>query len=127
MNSSIVYSNQTTASLDVVSFYLFVIEGGIVFVLNSYLALVIFLTKSLRNQKEYIIIASNMSFDAALGLVYFLAGSSDLRIYYTEECKKTRVRNGSGTSDPRNPFGVPNIKKLVPKTGLALGHQTGQI
>ena len=106
MNSYIVYSNQTTASLDAVSFYLFVIEGGILVILNSYLALVIFLTTNLRNQKEYLIIASNMSLDAALGLAYFLAGSNNLRIYYNEECKKTnrgRMRVFRGGRD-RGPF-----------------------
>lgn len=92
MDSKTVYSNRTTASLDVGSYYAYVIEGAILLFFNLFLALVIIITKRLRSQKEYIIIASNMLFDAAFGLAYFIAGIYRLHIYYTETRKHRKFR-----------------------------------
>uniref|UniRef100_A0A914DBJ8 Uncharacterized protein n=1 Tax=Acrobeloides nanus TaxID=290746 RepID=A0A914DBJ8_9BILA len=64
----VIYSNTTTASLFVGSYYAYVVEGAILLFFNLYLALVIFFTKRLRSQKEYVVIASNMMFDATFGL-----------------------------------------------------------
>jgi hypothetical protein len=86
MASIIVYSNTTTASLDAGSYYAYIVEGAILLFFNLYLALVILFTKRLRSEKEYVVIASNMMFDAAFGLAYLSAGISRLHIYYTEEC-----------------------------------------
>uniref|UniRef100_A0A914CTS5 Uncharacterized protein n=1 Tax=Acrobeloides nanus TaxID=290746 RepID=A0A914CTS5_9BILA len=82
----VVYSNTTTASLFVGTYYAYVVEGAILLFFNLYLALVIFFTKRLRSQKEYVVIASNMMFDAIFGLGYFIAGIYRLQIYYTEQC-----------------------------------------
>lgn len=85
------YSDRTTESLDVVSLYAYVIEGGLLFVLSLYFSIIILLIRRLRRQKEYIVIAANMLFDSIFGLAYFSAGIYRLFIYYTEICKSTCI------------------------------------
>lgn len=76
-----------TSSLDIGSYYAYVIEGLILIAFNGILAASIFATV-LRSQKEYIIFATNMLFDAIFGLTYFSAGLYRMVfIYYKEECK----------------------------------------
>lgn len=83
----IVYSNITTASMDIIIYYLYVIESPILIVFSFLLAFSIFNNKFLREQKEYVIFAGSSLFDAIFGLAYFCAGIWRTIIYYTEECK----------------------------------------
>lgn len=88
MEHPLIFSNRTTASLDIVSFYAYLIEGGFLMMVNGYLASVIFFTKKLRSQKEYVIIGSNMLFDSYFGFAYFVSGVYSLGLYYSFECKE---------------------------------------
>jgi hypothetical protein len=82
-----VISNRSMASLDIVSFYLYLIEGAILMFVNGYMASVVFMSKRLRNQKEYVLIGSNMLFDAYFGFSWFMCGVHSLNLYYNNECK----------------------------------------
>ena len=83
-----IYSNVSTSTMDIGSYYMYFIEGLILIVVNVILATAIFVHKSLRSQKEYIVFATNMIFDAIFGLAYCTAGIYKLFfIYYREECK----------------------------------------
>ena len=81
--------------MDVGTYYMYFIEGFILIVFNGILAVSIFSHRTLRSQKEYIIFAANMIFDAIFGLTYFSAGVYRLFfVYYVEKCKlNIRCRN----------------------------------
>uniref|UniRef100_A0A914EBV6 G-protein coupled receptors family 1 profile domain-containing protein n=1 Tax=Acrobeloides nanus TaxID=290746 RepID=A0A914EBV6_9BILA len=80
-----VISNRSTASLDIVSFYLYLIEGAILMFVNGYMGSVVFMSKRLRNQKEYVLIGSNMLFDAYFGFSWLMCGVYSLNLYYNNE------------------------------------------
>ena len=76
------------STLNIVCSYIDVIEGGILVLLNFYLAIVILLSEKLRSQKEYVLIALNMVFDGFFGMAYLLDGLYYLQVHYTHECKE---------------------------------------
>uniref|UniRef100_A0AC34PVT2 G-protein coupled receptors family 1 profile domain-containing protein n=1 Tax=Panagrolaimus sp. JU765 TaxID=591449 RepID=A0AC34PVT2_9BILA len=65
--------------------YLYTIDGFILMFVDIILVSLIYITKGLRNQKEFVIFAGNMIYDAAFGLQYFLAGSRRLMLVYGNE------------------------------------------
>lgn len=81
------YTNITTASMDYVAYYLYVGEGLLLMVLNIPIAFIIFATPNLRIQKEFIIFAFSMIFDAIFGFSYLYCGVFRLIFYYNEKCK----------------------------------------
>ena len=86
-NTTKLYTNNKSADMDMVSLYLYFIEGGIIFIFNSILALIIFFTTRLRTQKEFVLFGINMVFDAFYGLAYVMGGFYRLNIYLYETCK----------------------------------------
>ena len=86
MDDSVIYSNRSTQTIDMVSSYFCVIEGSIIFVCNTALALLILKIRSLSAQKEFLLFAVNMFFDALFGIAYILAGANSFYLYKTEQC-----------------------------------------
>src|SRR4051794_31635733 len=86
-NGIIYTNNYVQNSIEIGGLYLYIVEGSILLLFNFYFASKIFLNHKLRNQKEYIIVGSNMLFDAMLGLGYLYAGIFRMMMYYNETCK----------------------------------------
>lgn len=82
------YSNISTSTIDYIQYYTYSIEGAVLIMLNLPLALIVFLNKRLREQKEYVMFALTMIFDVIFGFTYLYAGVFRLVIYYTEQCKE---------------------------------------
>ena len=82
-----IYSNISTSSMDYVSYYMYIVEGYMLFVINLLLALIIVRRKKLRSQKEYIIYLGNVLYDSFYGLGYAVAGTFRISIFLTETCK----------------------------------------
>ena len=85
-DDGILYTNKPTSTIDIWGIYLYVVEGTILLIFNVYFASKIFLNQRLKDQKEYIIVGSNMLFDSMLGLAYLCAGIFRMKMYYTEKC-----------------------------------------
>jgi hypothetical protein len=81
------YQNLSASSIDYVHYYVYSIEGLLLLLLNLPLAVVIFINNELRDQKEYVLFALSMIFDAIFGFTYLYAGIFRLLIYYTDNCK----------------------------------------
>uniref|UniRef100_A0A915D846 Uncharacterized protein n=1 Tax=Ditylenchus dipsaci TaxID=166011 RepID=A0A915D846_9BILA len=79
-----IYSSVTTESISFIPSYIYTVEGLVVAVFCTALALSIFSDAKLRGQKEYVIIAGSAAFDALFGLGYTGAGIWRLFIYYSE-------------------------------------------
>ena len=62
-------------------------EGLLLVLLNIPITMIIFSTPTLRVQKEFIIFAFSMVFDAIFGFTYFYCGVFRLYFYYTEKCE----------------------------------------
>uniref|UniRef100_A0A915D945 Uncharacterized protein n=1 Tax=Ditylenchus dipsaci TaxID=166011 RepID=A0A915D945_9BILA len=77
-------SSVTTSSMSWFFSYIYTVEGLVVAVFCTALALSIFSDAKLRGQKEYVIIAGSAAFDALFGLGYTGAGIWRLFIYYSE-------------------------------------------
>uniref|UniRef100_A0A7E4VB22 G_PROTEIN_RECEP_F1_2 domain-containing protein n=1 Tax=Panagrellus redivivus TaxID=6233 RepID=A0A7E4VB22_PANRE len=73
------------ASMALVPSYLFIVEGSIVFIFNTVLALIILLTPKFVKHKEYVLLAINVVFDALFGLAYLLGGIFQRRLMDTVE------------------------------------------
>lgn len=85
--TDVIYSEIPTTKMDYEAYYFYTVEGGILMLLNIPIAIVILITPNLRCQKEFVIFAFCMLFDAIFGFTYFYAGIFRLIIYYTEMCK----------------------------------------
>jgi len=82
-----VYSNISTSSMDYVSYYMYIVEGYILFAINLLLALIIICRKEMRSQKEYIIYLGNTLYDSVYSLAYGTAGTFRISVYLTETCQ----------------------------------------
>lgn len=82
-----IYSNVSTDTMDYVSYYFYVVEGLILMLLNIPIAMIIFMNSNLRCQKEFIIFAFSMVFDAIFGFSYLYCGVFRLLFYYNEKCR----------------------------------------
>lgn len=83
----IIYSNRSTLTIDMVSSYFCLIEGSIIFLLNIALTVLILKVRSLSSQKEFVLFAVNMFFDAIFGIAYILAGLNSILLYTGGSCK----------------------------------------
>uniref|UniRef100_A0A7E4ZYL9 G_PROTEIN_RECEP_F1_2 domain-containing protein n=1 Tax=Panagrellus redivivus TaxID=6233 RepID=A0A7E4ZYL9_PANRE len=68
---------------DLTPYYLYIIEGSVIIFLSASLATVILVTPRFVKQKEYVLLAINVLFDAVFGLQYLLEGNYLLGVYTT--------------------------------------------
>lgn len=64
-------------------YFLYVIEGTILIILNFLISITIFTNRRFREQKEYLILAGNILFDLLFGIAYFSTGLSRLIFFFT--------------------------------------------
>ena len=80
------YTDTLTSTLDATTVWLYVIEGSILLLFNGIFGLMILSNKKLAIQKEFILFAINMLYDALFGSAYLVAGIYNLTLYYNEKC-----------------------------------------
>ena len=82
-----VYSTTLASTLDYVTYYIYIVEGSLLFTLNICLILFICYNKQFRSQKEFIIYIGVLFYDAFFGLAHVAAGTVRIQVYLTETCK----------------------------------------
>lgn len=86
------FTSLPTSSMNKTALYIYVVDGFILMASNLILILFIYSIKQLRQQKEYIIFAGNMIYDAFFGFQYFLAGIRRMGIFYGNNYCKLKER-----------------------------------
>ncbi|KAE9548486.1 hypothetical protein FO519_008302 [Halicephalobus sp. NKZ332] len=107
------YTNILTSTLDATTVWLYVVEGSILLVFNGIFGMLILTNKKLSCQKEFVLFAINMFFDALFGSAYFVAGIYNLTLYYNEKYFPWKTRLYC--------FFVPHVQLFVivtPAVGL---------
>uniref|UniRef100_A0A7E4VVA9 G_PROTEIN_RECEP_F1_2 domain-containing protein n=1 Tax=Panagrellus redivivus TaxID=6233 RepID=A0A7E4VVA9_PANRE len=85
MTSNVPISSNIPSTKDTAPFYLYIIEGSIITVFSTAMTLIILLTPKFFRQKEYMLLAFNVMFDAFFGLQYLLSGIHYLTVAVSNE------------------------------------------